>query len=411
MVEFATNNAWLFIGRIAAVGSGAVLTIAFANLLTPTAFGTYKYVLAMAALIGTIALTGMGGSAMRAVAQGHKNIIPRLFWICFITSIPGALIAGGIAAYYFYMGNMVLGSGLAFAALSHLLNGFILQKSLLLGSNEYRTAALYGIPRSLIPIAILIGTLLITDNLIIVLAAYFFGSLLFAYIMYRFALRQTHVDASKGYGAENDAALKETTRYSFHLSIMGSTSVAAAQLDQLLLWHFVGPAELALYALAYAPIREIRVLLENFSPMIFTRFATRTKEDLRKTIPFRTRQMLLVSALITVVYIIGAPFLFKTLFPQYMPAIIMSQILAITLLLNPKSIMENALSAQARTKIRYVTTGTMIATRGILSIILIPLYGLNGAVAALVLAEVGHALVLGVAYRFAYAHEKSTDAV
>ena len=398
MVEFATNNTWLFVGRIIAVGSGVVLTIAFANLLTPTAFGTYKYIIATAGFVGAFSLAGLATSATRMVAQGYKNGIPHLFSVFMLSSIPASVLTAFISIYYFYMGNSVLGSGMAFVALGNMFNGLVLNKSLLSGSGDFKALFWYGMPRTIIPIAAMIGTLFVTNNLIIIFSVYFLVNLAAGWVSYTLSMRHAEVDAS----LENKEVTREAIRFGFHMSIMGGIGVAAAQIDQLLLWHFVGPIELAVFTFAIAPIREIKGMLENFSPIIFSRFAIRTRDELRTSIPLRAKQIFLVSLVFTALYIFAAPYIFSILFPQYLSAVFLSQLLALTILLQPKSVMENALSAQGETTRRYMIIAATQVLKVVLSASLIPLYGLNGAIAGLLLMELGSAIILAVAYTFFY---------
>src|SRR5690606_14131318 len=52
MVYLASGNFWLTTNRVVGIGTGFMLTLAFANLLPPEIFGQYKYILALAGIIG-----------------------------------------------------------------------------------------------------------------------------------------------------------------------------------------------------------------------------------------------------------------------------------------------------------------------------------------------------------------------
>lgn len=404
MVEFATNNIWLFIGRVVSVFGGVMLTVAFANLLSPTAFGTYKYVLAISGFVGGLSIMGgLGASTIRIVAQGYKEIIPRVFWISVLGNIPASVLAAGIAGYYFYMGNHVLGFGIALAAITALFGtSFGLFKSLLTGSSDFRGLALYGIPASIIAPALIIVTLFFTQNLIAIFSAYFFGTFVFGLIMYRLALRRARASSTL---TPSEAVVKETIKHGFHLTLAGMIIPFVSQADQLLLWHFVGPVELAVFAFAIAPVREIRALLENFAPMMTTRFANRTSSELRTSIPLRAKQILIVAAVCAGLYAIAAPFIFKIFFAQYLTAVYWSQILALTLLVQPaKNVFEGAITAQGRKKPYYFVTTTTQAVKLAASVILIPLFGLPGAIAGMIITDLITALIYVVAFRLSYVH-------
>lgn len=402
MVEFATNNTWLFIGRIIAVVGGMVLTVAFANLLSPTAFGTYKYILAMAGFVGGLSIMGgLGASTTRTVAQGHKEVIPRVFWLSVLGNVPAFVLSISIAGYYFYMENPTLGTGMVFVAVTSLFGtSFGLYKSLMTGLNDFRGLSLYSIPASLIAPALIVGTLFVTQNLIAIFAAYFLGSFLFGLVMYVLALRRAGV--AKG-AMPDSAALSEAKRYGFHLTIIGMIIPFVAQADQLLLWHFVGPVELAVFAFAIAPIREIKALLENFAPMMAVRYANRTPEELRASIPLRSKQLFTIAAILAGLYVLVAPLLFTYLFPQYMSALFLSQLLALTILVQPaRNVLDSAITAQAKTKYYYFLTATMQTIKLGLSVALIPTFGLAGAIAGLIIHDIAAAIIYIFTFRRAY---------
>ncbi len=404
MVEFTRNNSWLFTGRIVAVLSGMVLTVAFANLLSPTAFGTYKYILAIAGFIGGFSiLGGLGASTLRIVAQGYSSIIPRVFWISVLGNVPAALVAVGVAGYYFYMGNTVLGFGMAFAALSVLFStSFGFFKTLLTGTSDFRGLALYGIPGSIFAPALIIATLFLTQNLILILASYFLGTFVFGLAMYLLAVKRTRANSS---AQPSDSQVRDTIKLGFHLTLAGMVIPFVTQMDQLLLWHFVGPVELAIFAFAIAPVREIKAMLENFAPMMSVRFANRTSEELRASIPLRAKQIFLVSLIFAVLYVVAAPFIFKIFFPQYVAAVYWSQLLALTLLVQPtKNVLESAINAQGRKKPYYFTTILTQAVKLTSSVLLIPFFGLPGAIAAMIITDLATALIYIATYRLAYIH-------
>src|SRR3989338_5672754 len=75
MVYLASGHFWFAIGHGAAIGSGFLLTLGFANLLSPTEYGVYKYILAGAGLISTFTLGGIVQAIQRALARGYTNVI------------------------------------------------------------------------------------------------------------------------------------------------------------------------------------------------------------------------------------------------------------------------------------------------------------------------------------------------
>lgn len=395
MVYLASGNFWLISGRVFAVTSGLVLTYALGNLLTPEQFGTYKYVLAMAAFFGALTLGGMGGAITRALAMGKRDIMPGALRAGFLWSLPTSACALVVSLYYLWMGNMVLGVAMFLVAATTPLfttTGYF--KSVLLGMQDFRGLALLGIGRSLFPVLALIAVLLTTTNVLAVIVTYFLANLAADYVAASLALRRHHLSRTG-----DPRAADEVVAYAKHLSIMGVISQASGTLDQLLLWHFATPAALASYSFALAPVRELRNFSDNIYPLVFPKYATKTVEEMKRSAPLRMLQIFTVSAILALLYIAAAPTLFHYLLPQYTEAVFASQLLALGLLLQPRGIVETMLYAQGNVRIRYVSILAILAVRLVAWGTLIPLWGFMGAVAGLLITDVASALIAWWVYR------------
>lgn len=393
MAYIARGNFWLLFSRAIAVGSGLLLTLAFANLLTPTEFGTYKYVLAIAGFVGAFSLTGLSTAAMKAVAQGKSHVIPSLFRTSVLWCIPASLVTLAVGTYYFSQGNMVLGYGLIFVALSNpFLSSFILWKSAFVGAAEFKAPAWQGLPRTVIPVAIVLVALLFTKNLVVIVGAYFLSQVIMGWLMYRFTLKTLKIqDRAEG--------VSDVIREGKQLSILSFVILIAAQIDQLLLWHFHGASALAVYALALAPVRELRGVSENFFSLMFRKLARKTRAELSASVPLRMFQMTVASGVCVLAYILAAPYLFAFLFPQYMSSVFASQLLALALLLQSKGIIEIALVTHGDMKLRSIAILSSQVAKILLFVLLIPSYGLMGAVIAVLVGEALSAIILLISYK------------
>lgn len=394
MVYLASGNFWLSSGRVISILSGVVLTVAFANLLPPETFGTYKYILSIAGFVGAFTLGGLGAAVTRAVAQGKEHVVPRVARTAFLWSLPASIAALGGSLYYFIYGNAGLGAGFLLIGLTNsFFNVFSFSKSIPLGKRDFRGMALLGVPMTVIPIALLAATLFLTKNVILILLVYFvtnFASGLFSYVWF---LRKYRI--TKG----NDEGAAEAITYGKHLSVMGVALQATGNIDSLLLWHFAGPIPLAVYSFALAPIREIRNFSENIYPLIFPKYITKTVAEMKETVPLRVKQLLVVSMIVGVVYILAAPWLYKIMLPKYVSGIFASQLLAAGLIFQPKGIIDTMLHAQGNARARYIYTLSSSGIKVVLSFALIPLYGLMGAVASTIFTDALSALVLWRIYK------------
>lgn len=393
MVYFVSSNFWLTGGRLLAVMSGLALTVVLANALDPTTFGIYKYVLAGAAFIAAFSLTGLNPAVARAVAQGNRNIVPHAFRMGVLWSLPASLIALGVGAYYLSQGNVPLGVGFLLVSLTTpLTNNLGMTKAVFQGLGDFKTGTLYWIPRALFPVAALIATVLITENVVVILCVYFLSNALAAWALYRATIAKANIQ-------DVPQDTEEVSLYGKHMSVLGFLLQVGNQIDQLLLWHFAGPVQLAIYAFALAPVREFRNFSENFFPIIFPKFAARSVEELRTSIPLRTRQMLLVCIGMALVYFVLAPTFFAILFPQYLAAVFASQLLALGLVFQPRGVMETAILTHGKTRLRYYTVVSSQVIKIALLVVCIPLWGIMGAVVALLASDAIATAILYAAYR------------
>lgn len=395
MIYIVKGQFWLVLGNTIGVVGGVLLTVVFANFLEPETFGTYKYVLALAGFISAFTLGGMGGAVMRAVALGKRNVVLPVSRISAFWSLPAAFLAFTCAGYYFWNGNIILGAGLLLAALTIPLSSvFGLYKSIMIGNKDFKNLSLSSF-RALIPVAGLITATLISGNILIIIATYFLLNILVSGSMYLWSIRKYRI-VSEGANSED---IKDTARYGKHLSVMGAVSQASDSLDHLLLWHFAGPVQLATYVFALAPIRELRNFSQNIYPLVFPKFVVKTIAQMKETVPLRIKQFTLISVVTGLIYILFAPLLYTYVFPQYTNAVLLSQFLAVGLMLQGRVIIDAMLYTQSGARLRYITIGVTQGTKVLLWLILIPFYGMYGAVIGVLVAEVISALVAWWAYR------------
>jgi O-antigen/teichoic acid export membrane protein len=307
--------------------------------------------------------------------------------------MPASIAALGVSTYYFAHGNNDLGFAFLFIAVTNSVsNGIGITKGVWSASGDFRMATLSGIPKIIVPFLIILLTILFTKNVTWILLAYFASNVIVSWLGYRFMLWWFEVKSSKE-GAE------ETIRYGKQLSLLGIFQMASGQIDQLLLWHFTTPATLAIYALALAPVNEAQNFLSNFLSPFFNKIAVKSKEDAYRSVSYRLKQMFVVAVFLTVVYILIVPFLFKYLFPRYLPSVLVSQVLALTLLFQPRAVIDTLFAAHAEIGKRAQVIAISQAAEFAMFFVLIPLFGLWGAVGATILSDAGTMVVFYVMYR------------
>lgn len=121
--------------------------------------------------------------------------------------------------------------------------------------------------------------------------------------------------------APNASTDPETIRYGTHLSVMGGFGIVMHQLDSVLVFHFLGPINLALYSLATLLPERIAGFAGFINSAALPKFANQSLSDIRSNLFGRMLRIALGSGIIAILYAIVAPFIFYFLFPKYISAI------------------------------------------------------------------------------------------
>src|SRR3989338_8063281 len=298
MIYLAKGSSWLAASHGVAILAGLFISIAFANLFPKESFGTYKFIISMAGVIGAFSLTGMGTAVTQAVARNFESL-RQGFRINLKWSI-GVLLGGLLlSAYYYLNDNMLL-------SISFLLVGFIspitlsanLYGAYLLGKKDFKRSSLYSMVHNTTPVVAIILTLLLTDSLVAIIVVYLLSGVAVSLSLYRQTLR--------AYPLQNKDDPKLTS-YSGHLSAMSIIAIIVSNLDKILIFHYLGAAPLAIYAFAIAPVEQLQGGKKILSTLITPKVSGRPFEELQKSDP---RKALLLTA-----YALGLAFLWVIIAP------------------------------------------------------------------------------------------------
>lgn len=377
MVYLAKGGFWLVVGQLIVSGVSFGLSVAFANLLEPDVYGTYRYILTIFNFLAIPTLTGINVALMRAAAQGMENSLLLSFKTRLLWGFLGTLAGLAVALYYLAQGAVSLALNLFIISLFvPLFYSFEVYSYFLRGKKLFKQYALYHALSLAIPALILIGMLFFGGNLTVLLVSYFLPYTilkgLFLYLTVQKHMRDSVYDP-------------EVISYGKHLSAMGIFSIVAQNIDKFLLWHFLGGAQLAVYTIALAPISNIEAIIGKLDTLIFPKIAERGIGELRKNVYRKGARLFFYIAVIVGVYILLAPFLYSLLFPQYLESIRYSQALSFTLLLSlPIMFVSTIFTAHAKIREKYYLSFIGPSVKIALFAILIPLYGIWGIVLSLI---------------------------
>jgi len=326
MVYFAKGSAWITAGKIFSSAAIFLLAIAFANLLSKETYGTYKYILSLTSILGLATLSGMNVAVTQAVARGYEGVViptikTRIHW-----GVLGGLASIGVAGYYYLNHNNTLTlSFLLIAAFLPFFESFMTYDSFLQGKKLFGKSSIYGVVSQIAAVILMILTLLITQNLFIILLVYFSSWTLIRFICLQITLKKFK---------PNKECDPEIVSYGKHMSLIDFIGNAIGSLDNIIIFHFLGASEVAIYSFAVLPIVQLQGFTKSLSALAMPKFAQRPLKEIKLLLWERMKFLFFSGLIISLIYIIIAPSVFKVFFPKYIDSVFLSQIFSLSIALS-----------------------------------------------------------------------------
>ncbi len=374
MIYLARGGFWFTVGQFISVLAGFLVSLAFANLLEPTVYGNYRYILSIAGILSIFALSGMGSAITQAAARNIEGPLQKGFVLKIKWGFLGSLAAVFIASYYFFKGNYVLPLPLLIvAALMPLMEAGIIFENFLQGKKLFKQQITYSSITKIIASLATIFTLLLTKNLFWLIAVYFLSNTLLNIIFYRLTVIKCK---------PNDKDDGKTISFGKQLSLMNILSATANLVDSPLMFHFMGASDLAVYYFSVVIPDQIKDLTKKVADLALPKLAIQTHQEIQKHLIAKIVKFTFVCAAIATAYIITAPFLYRWFFPKYITSIAFSQWYALSFLVIPASVLITAFQAKMMKKELYQLKVIIPLMRITLLAVFIPLLGIWGAIAA-----------------------------
>ncbi len=381
MVYLTKGGFWLTLGQFVASLSALILSIAFANLVPMETYGLYKYVLSVFPILAIFTLSGMGTATTRAVARDYLGTVQQSVRTKISWSVIGAIGALGLALYYFLtQGNFVLASSFCIVAIFlPFFETFGIYDSLLQGKKNFRRSIKFFSVSQLIAMATMLTALLLTDNLILILLAYFLPWTLVRIVFFKLTIQSYQL---------NNTIDPEAKEYGYHLSVMGVLSTIANYLDRIIVYHFMGAVALAQYAVAVAPVDQMRSLISRGTSILsFPKFAQKNAPELKSSVHKHSQKIFWVAVIVTLLYAAGAYWLFALLFPKYLAVVPYSILYVLTLLPLNYSLANTALSSYGAKRELYIFNTSSAIFQIITVVIGVWLAGIWGLIIARIISK------------------------
>ena len=380
MVYLVKAGWWLNLGVVVTSLLGLLLSIAYANLLSPATYGLYQYFLSISGLIASISLPGMNSAVAQAVARGYDGVLRKAVkaqwqWM----PIP-MLIGIVVALYYLARGVSTIGIGLLLIAiLTPLVNIFNTYIAYFEGKRDFRggfylstiiTLATYG--------SMFLALVLVKDALALIVVNLGVSLVATMYAYYK----TLHIYKP------NDNVDPETITFGRHLSVLSAVGLLN-QVDSVLVFHFLGSIQLAVYSFATLLPERIGGLLNFIGTAALPGFSNQSLSHIRAHIFDKIWRVALAGVAVSIAYAIAAPFVFQILFPKYITSIPYTQAFAIIIaLIGITNIVNALLYAKRFTREIYVVGFLQPILLILLQIPLLIRYGIAGMLAAQLITSV-----------------------
>jgi O-antigen/teichoic acid export membrane protein len=374
----------LSLSQVSSAVFSLLLTIAFANLVSIETYGVYRYVLSVYAFISLLSLPGLDVAVTHSVAHGKEGVLSDAFQKKLRWSLVGTAVSLAYAGYELSRGNIALGVSFAIAgAALPFFEATNVYSAFFNGKKMYKEWTVSEVIIQAFSVSSLIATMYVKPALVSLVVAYFAPYIIGKLITYGYALKKR----------SNDIHDPDAFRYGGSVTIFQYIGRAVASLDQLVIYHFLGPVQLAIFSLANAIPMRIQSLLKISGTLSFPKFAGRSQAEVMQALP---RKMALFAAgimTICIAYVIAAPLIFKYVFPSYMPSLHYSQAIVFFSLGAITYPLSSYFFANKRLKENYVVNFAAFGVKIVTLIALVPIYGVWGAVASILAAAASTIIV------------------
>ncbi len=371
---------FLTLTQISSAIIGLFLTVAFANLLPVAAYGTYRYVLAAYSLIAIAALPGIDTAVLQSISQGKEGAFLAGVRAKFKWGLLGTALSLAFAAYEYAQTSHVMGFIFIVVAIAlPFMESFSLYAAFFNGKRLFASWTLVEIVSQSVSAVALIATMFLTKNVVILMIAYFLP-----YVLTRIAVTIFVVRHNK----ENDTEDSEMFAYGRSMTVFQILSRFMAAADQIVLYHFLGPAQVAIFSLATAVPNRMQSVFRVSGTLSFPKFAQRNSQEVAQTLPRRMFWFVLAILAVCIVYVFLAPYMFKYIFPKYLPSLAFSKIAVFYTVSAITYPFASYLSAHKRVRDNYLTIIVSFIPKVLCLVFLVPLFGIWGAVAGLLATSV-----------------------
>lgn len=360
-----------------------VSAIIISRILPKEIYGNYKYILSLVEIASILTLTGLGTALVRSVAQGQEGTLKEFYKLNLFWSILPAAALTIASIYYYLQGNQLLSFSLLAGGLTlPFIDSAELYKAFLNGKKLFKFMSLAQFLRTLFSTSIVLLVAFLTGDPVYMAIAFFTSHLIIVNFLYYFTLYKFK---------PNNSIDKDAKNLGKHTTFINLFAIISDQLDNVLVFHYLGATPLAIYNFASAIPQTMQGFIKQLGFLATPKFAENTSnsntEKTKKTLLRKTFVLFLATIPIVVFYWLAAPYIFKILFPDYMDSVFYSQIYTLSLLIN-SSIAIAFLDAHKAIKEKYILSIISNSLKIPLMILGTIYYSIPGLIFTIIIAKI-----------------------
>lgn len=373
MIYLGKGGFWVTLRQFFTSISSLILTLFFANYLSKTEFGNYKYILSVYALLSISTISGLGIALTQAVSRKEKILLTPILKTKIKWGLVGFMLSLIVATYYLYKENSTLFYGMVLSAIFiPFIEPLNIYDAKLTGEKKFNISTKFQTITQIINTTSVIAAVVLKLNILIIILIFFISSLIPKIIIFK----KMQQDEVKENTPEQKNITNKIISYGKHLSIIEIFSSFNKYIDKILIFQSLGSAELAIYTFAVSPPEYITTFFGNLQTVFLPKLSEKNEI---KNVGKKIFLFLLTSIIISAIYIYITPLIFKIFFKSYTESVTLSQIYALSICTITLSIPLTIMQAKKQIKNLY-TYNIITSVTGIIILFISIHYNLIGVI-------------------------------
>ena len=383
--------------RVVQLAAGFASTFFVVRAISQEQFGYYQFVLSAAASLSVFALPEMNNAIMQSWTRGFQGTYRKAAKIVLFCCLAASIILIGMSVWFFNKQLSVLGFALLIAAIFFpFSSGLILWKGRCMALGRFGDLVrLDGLNSVVTSLGIIASVTTLPGNYLLPLVIVFLGP----------ALRNVLTTLSDLKAISKDGAVEEgIVKYGVQTSIYSGLTIFAARLDSVVLLFFLTPSAVALFAAANRLADLVRAFTQDVAGALAPRLVKQVRYTKRLDFVFRLYALAMGSALVFFAFAM-LPWAFPLIFThRYDAALPYAQALICSVAIGNLATMRFRYIRSRMDALSYRNVMLVSAAAKLGSLlILVPLFGVAGAVASAFIYRVANLGAVHLVIRKSYA--------